>query len=47
MGTTIIVSSKTRDLLKQIGTKGQTYDQIIAELLVLRTNQNRQAVERL
>jgi hypothetical protein len=38
MGTTIIVSSKTRDLLKQIGTKGQTYDQIIAELLALKQN---------
>jgi hypothetical protein len=31
--TTVIVNTKTRDLLKQIGTKGQTYDQIIAELL--------------
>jgi hypothetical protein len=42
MKTTVIVSSKTRDLLKRIGTKGQTYDQIIAELLVLKTKQPEQ-----
>jgi hypothetical protein len=39
MKTTVIISVETRDLLKQIGTKGQTYDQIIAELLALKTKQ--------
>ncbi|MGB6531258.1 MAG: hypothetical protein WBF33_24385 [Candidatus Nitrosopolaris sp.] len=38
MKTTVIIDSKTRNVLKQIGTKGQTYDQIITELLALRTN---------
>ncbi|MFY9794284.1 MAG: hypothetical protein WAK17_14180 [Candidatus Nitrosopolaris sp.] len=38
MKTTIIINSGTRDVLKRIGTKGQTYDQIIAELLALKTN---------
>jgi hypothetical protein len=37
MKTTIIINNKTRDFLKRIGTKGQTYDQIIAELLALKT----------
>lgn len=45
MTTTIIVSSKTRDLLKQIGAKGQTYDQIIAELLALKTTQLQRGME--
>ena len=42
MKTTVIVNTKTRDLLKQIGTKGQTYDQIIAELLALKTKEHQQ-----
>ncbi|MGC2575783.1 MAG: hypothetical protein WA364_30120 [Candidatus Nitrosopolaris sp.] len=37
MRTTIIIDSKTRNFLKRIGTKGQTYDEIIAELLALKT----------
>ncbi|MGC2574345.1 MAG: hypothetical protein WA364_22750 [Candidatus Nitrosopolaris sp.] len=36
MKTTIIIDNKTRNSLKRIGTKGQTYDQIIAELLALK-----------
>jgi hypothetical protein len=42
MKTTVIITSKTRDLLKRIGTKGQTYDQIIADLLALKTKQLQQ-----
>jgi hypothetical protein len=47
MKTTVVISSKTRNLLKQIGTKGQTYDSIIAELLLLKTKQLQQEVQRL
>jgi hypothetical protein len=38
--TRVVINTKTRDLLKQIGTKGQTYDDIIAELLVLSLDSN-------
>lgn len=31
--STILVETGTRKLLKQIGTKGQTYDQVIKELI--------------
>ena len=31
--TTILVEKKTRDRLRKIGFKGQTYDQVISELL--------------
>ncbi|MGB6531245.1 MAG: hypothetical protein WBF33_24320 [Candidatus Nitrosopolaris sp.] len=34
MKTTIIINSGTRDVLKRIGTKGQTYDQIIGVVSV-------------
>jgi hypothetical protein len=40
--TTVIVNTKTRDILKRIGTNGQTYDKIIAELLTLKTKQPQQ-----
>ena len=30
---TILVEKKTRDKLRKIGFKGQTYDQVISELL--------------
>jgi hypothetical protein len=31
--TTIVISLKTREKLKEIGKKGQTYDQVIDTLL--------------
>lgn len=31
--STIVVKSETRTKLKQLGRKGETYDQIICELL--------------
>jgi hypothetical protein len=31
--STIVIRSKTRDLLKHIGRKEQTYDQLINELI--------------
>ena len=31
--TTIIVEDKTRDMLKQIGSKGQSYDDLIKKLI--------------
>ena len=31
--TTILVETKTRESLKRMGSKGQTYDQIINELI--------------
>ncbi len=34
--TTIPIQKKTRDLLRQFGTKGKTYDQIIRELIEIR-----------
>lgn len=45
---TILVDSSTRERLKYIGRKGQTYDQIIAELLDarLKENENRKGVNR-
>jgi hypothetical protein len=33
MKSTILIESKTRENLKQLGTKGQTYDQLINELI--------------
>jgi len=36
MVTTIQVQESTRDLLKSIGEKGETYDQIIRELVEIR-----------
>ena len=38
MTTTIIVKTKTRNELKQIGLKGQTYGQVINELIRLKRN---------
>jgi len=36
MVTTIQIQESTRDLLKSIGEKGKTYDQIIHELVEIR-----------
>ncbi len=36
MVTTIQVQESTRDLLKSVGEKGKTYDQIIHELIEIR-----------
>jgi hypothetical protein len=38
--TTIVVESKTRDLLKEMGSKGQTYDQLIKELIKTKRNRD-------
>jgi hypothetical protein len=32
--STILIQSTTRENLKQLGTKGQTYDQLINQLIV-------------
>jgi len=34
--TTIPIRKETRDLLRQLGSKGKTYDQIIRELIEIR-----------
>lgn len=34
--TTIPIQKETRDLLRQFGSKGKTYDQIIRELIEIR-----------
>lgn len=36
--TTIIVKKRTRELLKQIGKKDQTYNDLINELIEFKTN---------
>jgi len=36
MKTTIQIRTKTRDMLRRVGGKGQSYDQIIQELVELR-----------
>jgi len=33
MGTTIMIRTETRDVLRQMGFKGETYDQIIRNLV--------------
>lgn len=33
MGTTIAISEETRDQIKKFGSKGETYEEIIARLL--------------
>ena len=35
--TTIILRKETRNALKELGLKGETYDQIISKLIRLRT----------
>jgi hypothetical protein len=34
MKTTILVEKATRELLKQLGSKGQTYDELINFLII-------------
>lgn len=34
--TTVRIDKETRDMLKEVGSKGQTYDEIIKETLELR-----------
>ena len=34
MGTTIAISEDTKDLLKALGSKGETYDEIIQKMSV-------------
>ncbi len=34
--TTVRIDKETRDMLKEVGSKGQTYDEIIREMLELR-----------
>ena len=33
MNASILIDNNTRDLLKNLGKKGQTYDQVIRELI--------------
>lgn len=37
MKTTILVEKATRELLKQLGSKGQTYDELINFLIFKKT----------
>lgn len=36
--STIAISRNTRDMLKELGHKGQTYDQLINELIKAKTS---------
>ena len=36
--STILIRNRTRDRLKEIGKKGQTYDAVINELIALKRN---------
>ncbi|HKG87268.1 MAG TPA: hypothetical protein VKA95_02990 [Nitrososphaeraceae archaeon] len=38
--TTILVEDSTRQKLRQIGSKGQTYDQVINELIKVKGERN-------
>ena len=38
--STILIRNKTRELLKQIGRKNQTYDQLINELIETKSSQD-------
>jgi hypothetical protein len=38
--TTILVESTTRERLRQIGRKNQTYDELINELIEIKSNQD-------
>ena len=38
VNTTILIKRRTRNELRDIGSKGQTYDQLIAELVKLKKN---------
>lgn len=38
--STILIRNKTRQLLKQIGRKNQTYDQLINELIETKSSQD-------
>lgn len=38
MSTTILLKRKTRNELRDIGSKGQTYDELINELIKLKRN---------
>jgi hypothetical protein len=39
MKTTILVEKTTRDVLKQLGNKGQSYDNLINWLISIKTRQ--------
>jgi hypothetical protein len=43
--TTIQVSVETRERLKKLGTKGETYDEIISELARIEIERRRRADE--
>lgn len=38
--TTILVETETRELLKRIGSKGQSYDHVINELIKTKVEEN-------
>jgi hypothetical protein len=38
LDSTIAISRNTRDMLKQLGHKGETYDQLIKNLIKLKGN---------
>ena len=43
--TTILVDNTTRELLKQIGRKNQTYDQLLIELIKTRKDRKTDSLE--
>lgn len=43
--TTILVENTTRELLKQIGRKNQTYDQLLNELIKTRKDRKTDSLE--
>lgn len=44
--STILIKSTTRDSLKEIGRKNQTYDQLLLELIKLKRNSQNLRVHR-
>jgi hypothetical protein len=44
--STIAISRSTRDTLKELGRKGQTYDQLINELIRLKENWKQDLLDR-
>jgi hypothetical protein len=42
LDSTIAISRNTRDMLKQLGHKGETYDQLIKNLIKLKGNASSQ-----
>jgi hypothetical protein len=44
--TTVLIQTRTRDLLKKIGRKNQTYDELIYELIQEKTTDSQGSLDR-